>query len=102
MGEKVIESNSCIKLIGQRHAAQEALAQSADSGNPAAQYLYGTLLQVNATSGIRMSPDPAVRAADYKRGEMLIRRAADAGDAQAKSTVDFFNSIQKGAAAQAK
>ena len=102
IGEKVSESNSCVKLIGQRQAAQEALAQASDSGNPAAQHLYGMLLQVNATSGLRMSQDPAIRAADYKRGEVLIRRAADAGDAQAKSTVRFFNTIQKDAAAAAK
>lgn len=101
MGEKVSESNSCAKVVGKRQAAQEALAQASDSGNPAAQYLYGMLLQVNATSGLRMSQDPAIRAADYKRGEVLIRRAADAGDAQAKSTVRFYNSIQKDGATAA-
>lgn len=97
------KSAACAAVVARRDSALAALEQAAvKTGNSSAQYLYGTLLQINATSGVRISSDPAVRAAEYQRGEDMIRRAAAAGDVGAKGMVEFMESVKSGAAAESK
>jgi hypothetical protein len=95
IGNNLSQSAACTRIMEKRQAAEEALEQSAESQNQMAQYLYGTLLHINASSGTNSSLDPVKRAGDYKKGIQMIRLAAASGHELAQSTIEFIDSIPK-------